>query len=118
MKIMHDFLRYDRIVMNISTTNKSHLKVRDTLVEMSFKSLGQNLGDGFIGSIIKNYWPIVINHASFSTLRDKSNEGSVKSSKHVASSIEVNHSIYQVQVSGFPNFFEKNGGQTSRTWLL
>lgn len=65
MKIMHDFFRDDRIVMNISTTNKSYLKVRDTLVEMSFKSLGQNLGDGFIGSIIKNYWPIVINSASF-----------------------------------------------------
>lgn len=51
--------------MNISTTNKSHLERRDALVEMSFKSLGQNLGDGFIGSIIKTYGPIVINYASF-----------------------------------------------------
>lgn len=49
------------------------------------------------------------------TLKDKSNEGSVKSSKHVASSKEVNHNIYQVQVSGFPKKIEKGGGQAIKT---
>lgn len=77
MKLVHDFMRDNTIVINSSTLNKSHLIWGDDLREKRLEFVGNELGDYFVGDITEAYWSELLDFRGVGDLRDQSNKSVV-----------------------------------------
>lgn len=60
MKIVHDFMGNNRVIMDISTSNKSHLKWRDAVMKMSFQPMSNDFRNSLIGYIAQTNRPEMV----------------------------------------------------------